>query len=338
MTVKSIFKALVGTSLLIAISSSVIELMNIQITSIQLKQMAKTAAYDACSLFTQETYKTESDGGGAVRIQDVRAADGSIYLTGDFYTGSSAEEIYRELYDSRDFQDFCSGANVWSSGDMTSLFEELNKLGGYDPTTYGEMYTPVNIGVPYMDRETTNKMFQWSLARILSNCNPALIQTDENGRHYVNYKGFAVYCDEAQLVNYNYYVYDLTSPFTVEEKQMLLEMTGISDAGAGLTLQEGEGVAGVENNYVTAVAISYRVPARYIGITPMKRIFEYTWNNEVAGYSETGETMDLNKYDHNRRANDNLVLAGGGTSGMGLEDEADQTLAPLNTLYYSLTR
>ena len=55
MSVKGIFKILIGTIAIIIITSFIVEYFNVTITSIELSQMARIAATQSCELFAQET-------------------------------------------------------------------------------------------------------------------------------------------------------------------------------------------------------------------------------------------------------------------------------------------
>ena len=59
MSVKSIFKILLGTIVIMISTSLFMELFNVSISGMQVKQMTRMAAKQACVLFTQETYKTD---------------------------------------------------------------------------------------------------------------------------------------------------------------------------------------------------------------------------------------------------------------------------------------
>jgi hypothetical protein len=140
MSVKTIFKVLISTMALLVLIPLAIELVNIFTVGMELKQMTKVAANQALSLYTQETYRTTSDGTGlAARMSSfntksvkkdssgniVKDTDGNIvidtdssgneksdtYVTGSFYgVGlSSEQEIYEKLYiDSDAFNTFCT--------------------------------------------------------------------------------------------------------------------------------------------------------------------------------------------------------------------------------------
>ena len=224
MTVKTIFKALIGTIAIIVISSCLIELFNISVTGMQIRQMTKMAARQACVLFTQETYKT-GGGKGAVNLPDIPAADGTRYITGNFYTSSDARAIWQSIFTSTDFKNFTTSGGRYADtrlpagyGSLQEAFPDLEILAlssgaKYDPVVANaevpgwnaaenssavinynkkikaqgykdSMFTTVNLGIPYMDDEIVAKMFRWNLAQILSNTSSLSIQNLEGTNKY----------------------------------------------------------------------------------------------------------------------------------------------------------
>lgn len=300
--VKFIFKTLLGTILLIVVSSLLIEWFNVTITSLQLNSTAKMAARQAAVLFSQETYKTDGNSGSS-SLANVRYS-GGIYVSGDFYGSADAETIWRELYTSPAYKAWVASPEV-QRGDWRSLRilnnavtgntnisstpgwgasqSELNEYNEkLSALTYlNALYTPLNMGIPYLDKDITTKMFQWNLAQLLSNCDPDNIHLDDNGQPYVMYKGFRCYAREAKINNLNYQVFDLGN---AGERLSFKNVTGIDAQNLGFT--GGGGALGIdedERQRVCVVGIEYDLPVAYEGITPIKNIFEWVWNNEVEG-------------------------------------------------------
>lgn len=321
MSVKTIFKTLIGTIFLMISISAIIELFNVHISGMQIRQMTKMAANQACTLFTQETYKTDGSK-GATKLSDVKDNMGNTYVTGKFYgNNTDAYDIWHYIYDNDNFKTFLNSTGAYNDNkppagksSMKDAFPELEILLkaveskgkvniGAPPswdaseeellkytnlsrqlTYYETMFTPVNIGIPYMDDEVVNKMFQWNLAQLLSNCDPDLIQTDVYGDKYVNYKGFRCYVQKAEIVDYRYEVFDLNNN---DDKVAFETRTGMKASQLGIagnsSVDLGSNYKSLweSNNYVTIVGINYRIPISYAGITPIKRIFNYAWRNEV---------------------------------------------------------
>lgn len=334
--VKMVFKALLGTIAFIVLSSLCIELFNINITGMQIRQMTKMAAKQAAMLFTQENYKIEN-GGGALASADVLTNDGNLYLSGDFYLRTNPTEIWESIYDSDNFRNFCTSSNgnsysvngtrytisksprgslydsytymkvmkSASNNDFSSFLSMDSNRPGWDDAEDSDkvkqwdihskaktarelMYTPINVGIPYLDSEIMNRMFKWNAAQLLSNCDSDLIMLDENGNYYVNYKGFRAYPDQARILAYEYYVYDLANSSDRNEFTSLTGMkVNTNSSGTGIkvnthTTNEQE----AEDNYVAVVSITYDLPISYEGITPIKNIFNYVWDSEVAGMTD----------------------------------------------------
>ena len=64
MTVKSVFKVLFAVPVIITLGTLVIEMYNVNIVGMQVKQNATMAAKQAAELYTQETYKSSENEDG----------------------------------------------------------------------------------------------------------------------------------------------------------------------------------------------------------------------------------------------------------------------------------
>lgn len=385
MSVKTIFKTLIGTIVVIVISSMIIELFNINVTSAMLNQETRLAVKQSCVLFTQETYRNAG-------TNDVYTSAGSVnqspiytdtheeyshYFTNGgteiymnkFYVGSSEDAIWKSLYvDNNEFKYELSKMiqavepiiNVYSGGSnntVASRVPELESLRimseadrpdridteakNYIPSgnwwdinegdadypklidynnhsrayTYmANRYTPINVGIPYMDKTVTSKMLQWHLTQLLTNNNPGSIQKSENATssgtgiydYYVNFRGFAVYTRGAQITGYKYHICDLD---TADGRKQLQDLTGMQ-ADPGLT---GIGLrynpidlsspyyTKISNNLIFVVEVEYQVPVTYIGITPLKDIFNFVFNNgtgvtRAEGFDGANGTIEATSY------------------------------------------
>ena len=383
MSVKSIFRTLIGTIVVIVMSCVIVEMFNSQITSALLSQNIKLSVKQACVLFSQETYRKSSTLlGGAISEIPIYAADGTTYSLYDggkqmnaFYTGSTAEEVWKHLYiDNPEFKDamwrlaneintkiLVNYSKKYSSDfetltarvpELASMYElannaavvasssypalpsgvrlwELNdddiRLLTYNmkrraKTYYETMYTPLNVGIPYMDRETTSKMFKWQLTEILSNGvsganNGAIVKdenytgSDDNYKYYVNYRGFAVYTRAAEITGFKFHVCDLNTAAGRSDLEKYTNIkANIGSVGSGLKInvQDPSSVVkneAISNNLVFVVEVQYRVPVNYIGITPIRNIFNYVFNvtggnkHRAAGYD--GVTGDFGSVAYN---------------------------------------
>lgn len=376
MSVKTIFKTLIGTIACIVIISVCVELFNVNVSGLQIKTVCNMAAKQSAELFTQETYKGEGDvysytEAKSANMKDIKAADGTVYISGNFYGNSRyTRDIWNNLYGASNttFKNVCTmslGTSVsqtiyvgnstaknvlykyeycspqvkctdvtmgtslvhqtypWSpyKGTNTpiSIYKELGQLyaGIHESSVNSaasatitfeqyknnapivkqksyainakrmknKYYTPVNIGFPYFDAEVTNKIFQWDLAMILSNGLSESIVQDESGNYYINYKGFRCYVQDAYITNFNYYIIDAKT-----DNSQLRALTNMDASNLRDIVVTADNDASLENSYVTVVGIEYTIPIAYQGITPLKNIFEYVWNNEVNG--QTGSTVD----------------------------------------------
>lgn len=354
MTVKTIFKTLIGTIVTMVVSALVIEMFNVNVSGMQIKQMAKMSARQACILFTQETYKSDS-GGGVVNMSNVLTNDGDVYINGNFY-GSTPSGVWNSIYGpSGTFKNFGT-TPAYVNGDTghpSSMGEQYKELQNFinainNPTApitgnyemaKGQMYrtnkyTASNLGITYIDKEITTRMFKWDLAQILSNCLSDSIQKDEYGTYFVNYKGFRCYVQNARITDCDYYVYDLGT--SVGKNTFNID-TGMNADELGLTGRSGD------NLKVTVVELKYSLPITYAGITPLKRIFNYTWNHEVKGYAKDGETPSGGSGTKLQWANDKLESAGSANSAiqiMHADDSigGDGKLPSTGRLLYTLVR
>lgn len=376
MSVKTIFKTLIGTIVCIVIISVCVELFNVNVSGLQIKTVCNMTAKQSAELFTQETYKGEGDvysytEAKSANMKDIKAADGTVYISGNFYGNSRyTRDIWNNLYGASNttFKNVCTmslGSSVsqtihvgnstaktviykyeycspqvkytdetmgtryvhqtytWSPYKNTntpiSVYRELGQLyaGIHESSVNSaasavitfeqyranapivrqksyainakrmksKYYTPVNVGFPYFDAEVTNKIFQWDLAMILSNGLSESIVQDESGTYYINYKGFRCYVQDAYITNFNYYIIDAKT-----DSSQLRALTNMDASNLRDVVVTADNDVNLENSYVTVVGIEYTIPIAYQGITPLKNIFEYVWNNEVNG--QTGSTVD----------------------------------------------
>lgn len=314
MSVKGIFKILIGTIAIIIITSFIVEYFNVTITSIELSQMARIAATQSCELFAQETYKTTDEAketGATLKTADVRAFDGSLYIKGDFYGSDDLATVYNSLYMSPAFNSFLAldsiKAGQWRSLALMCKAHGISyggvALDGADDQIaeiYKETYvTPLNIGIPYMDKEVAQKMFRWNLAQLLSNCDRDSIQLDDNGNYCVNYKGFRVYANVSYLDDFDYEVFNLKNP---DDRTRFSEITGIKkfSGGGGLNMGSTERMYGSndERERICVTGINYNVVCSYQGITPIRRIFNTLWTEfDVDGWKGRASRTQMQQWN-----------------------------------------
>lgn len=315
MSVKTIFKALIGTIVIIVVSFLIIEVMNVSMSALQLNQITKMAAKQACVLYSQETYKIRTDGGelaGSINMPNVVDKNGVEYISGKFYDYADADLIYNKLYTSPEFKNWVQNNPAVIKGNWKSLQlidRALNRpstlnvtyptynpsmsdlyyqglVDEYSDAMLAKLYkdvkmTPLNMGVPYLDKETLNKMFMWNVGQLLSNCKPDSIVTDDNGNLYTAFSGFRVYSDAAYISELEYKTFDLKDP---TDRNYFRQLTNIDTDNIGFEFNaEYLGTADDERERVCIVGIKYTIPIAYEGITPLKRLFNYVWNTEVQG-------------------------------------------------------
>lgn len=350
MSVKTIFKTLIGTIAIMIISAVIVEFFNVSTVSMQLRQVSKMAAKQSCVLFTQETYK-ENNNGGAVNMQDIIAADNTCYVTGNFYGTSSAQDIWKSIYATQDFRNFCTMTvkTDLSTSTMQERFPDLAVMQKASSLANGgsisdsdsdkakammfknNLYTTSNLGIPYLDKEITNKIFKWNLTKVLAGNNSASIQSDDSGEHFVNYKGFRCYTADAEITNYDYRVYNLA---TTEGQQEFKNVTGLKVVAKGTA---GDGIKidfsdkNNRNYFVTVVGIEYNMPVSYQGITPLKNIFDYAWRAEVKGLSDEEPQAKTGNSPWTGYNEQNM------TSG-GIEGSDNSSLKTTGKLIYTLIR
>ena len=326
--VRNIFMILVGTVVAIVIISMITELLNISIYGIQLQQITKMACEKSLTLFTQESYKQRTDEttsliGGSINMPDIADAYGNSYVSGQFYSGDTVEDIYNSLYSADHKPDFSEWVKDRESDGNWQSINLLNQyLNGTFPITtlpnlqnylnstsdidaayekyeediakystyatakgYVDTYmTPLNFGVPYMDEETVIKMFKWNLTQLLSNCNSSMIRQDDSGKSCITVNGFRVYADAATITNIEYQVFDLTDS---SDRDDFMQLTNLDPDNLGFSEDVTYlGTSDDERQRICVIGVEYSVPISYTGITPIKSIFNYVWNTEVNGWND----------------------------------------------------
>ena len=231
---------------------------------------------------------------------------GITLISGQFYNSNVPREIYNSLYTSDDFKSWLQKPEVvrgnWYNLKLIDMalnnpssvnvsFGDPNYNKAMTAKLYTDvMMTPLNLGIPYLDETTLNKMFKWNLAQLFSNCNSESIRVDENNRSYVAFKGFKIYADMATITNLEYKTYNLDS---ASERIEFNRITNIDPDNLGFeydtNLRKNIASSEDERKRVCVVGINYSVPITYEGITPIKKIFNFVWNSEVDGINGSAE-------------------------------------------------
>ncbi len=323
MSVKGIFKALIGTVLIIVVSSLIIEMINLTISALELTQISRIACRQAAVLFSQETYK-DRGGSGTISMANSLTENGSLYVSGEFYKelGSSPESIYKSLYTKTAFTDWLDSTpsnhsskkmiEYWNNirlidlGLSQSSVKDLGSINITDEDDMKEytdsvtaksyvdvMMTPLNMGVPYLDKDTTEKIFKWNLAQMTSNCDQSLIRDDPSKSslgNFVYYKGFRVFANDAKITGLEYKVYELNNPSDLAEFSSITHIDNAASLGFtyGGGYEDYIGSSEDERSNVCIVGINYDIPISYEGITPLRRLAEFVWGYDVDGYVAQG--------------------------------------------------
>lgn len=309
MTVKTIFKVILLTIIVTVMSSLIIELFNLQTTSLQLSSISKMSARQACVFFSQETYKRSDfkdvnttnligiDGGevsGTFYDTDMVPSSWHSKITemnkGDAAITDESLGIYADLYlNSTEFRKFLSDyADNWES---LRVYSAALTSAGDDPWGIGEYYvtslmTPLNMGVPYLDHDSVERIFKWNLTSILNNgqlTGTNLTNFKGTGTDaYVLYKGFRVYVNRATIDNLEYQLLDLSNS---DDAAKFEEYTNIKAA----TITNNSTGPTDERNKVLVVGVEYTVPMSYEGITPIKHVMQFAWDTKVSGMNDNPE-------------------------------------------------
>lgn len=280
MSVKTIFKVLIGTVFLMAVISLTLEMYNINTTGLQLGSIGKMSLKQACVFFGQETYKRDDI--ASINMDNLYTSEGTEGISGVFYQGTTLENIYNNLYGAGSaFRQSHGPVESVLRGNWNTLDDLLNG------TAAGKQYkqlmmTPLNMGIPYLDEECVEKIFRWNLANILNNGQTEAdgrltnMKVNSEGRIYVEYKGFQVFAGEAEIADIEYRVLNLD---TDGGRQDFKKYTNMN---ADIILNNTSGY-GDERRKVCLAGVSYTVPMKYEGITPLRHIMESAWNYKVEG-------------------------------------------------------
>lgn len=214
--------------------------------------------------------------------------------------------------------------------------DDMKKYTDYNMAeNYVNSYmTPLNLGIPYIDPDITQKMFQWNLARLLSDCDSNTIISDAEyggtGKYCIRKNGFLIYAQDAKITGLNYKVYDLNDPAEQDEFESYTHIDadelGFSDDISYMHEMSN----GDERKRVCIVGVEYSVPMTYIGVSPIKRIFNYVWNTEVDGYNGNGANRGSTQtYEY-----DSDSLVGGGFAGNNEAIQNGALPVPGKLIYY----
>lgn len=289
MSVKTIFRAIIGTVVAMVVIALFVEYINVSTTSTIMRGTIIQSINKACDYYAQETYKTGALGNVVGNMVDIQGRAGTIAGIGKFYPGNTAKTVYNELYtSSSDFTWFMKTyKGMWKDLDM--LYYGLHKSslpGGYILTdndkALGEeyakfMWTPLNLYITYLDRQVLEKIARYNIVLTLSNGNPNNIYNDTGSSEYVLFKGFKIYYNNIRINSIDYVVYDLTDTNERKEAEEILNFD-LSSLSAN-------------NNKLCMAFINYAVPISYEGVTPLKQIMKFVWDSTVEGLNNKSPVL-----------------------------------------------
>lgn len=286
MSVKGIFKILIGTIAIIVVSSLLVEYFNLTLYSNQVKRLTKLSVNKALQYFSQETYKRED---ANAMCEDILGNDGSIAVSSNFYGSIDGNTIYENLYlTNQNFKNWCSMyADNWTIA-KTFYSSINNETTGDDFKRMimqywkDEKYTPANMGIAYVDNDVVKNIAIWNLVKVLCNGNQDNVVVND-GEPYVLYNGYKVYYNTLELTNVDYTIYDLRDD---SDKEKFEKLTHLNTDNMGFSSSDNIPFISntdAERKKVCVLDLSYSVKLKYDGITPFKQIISYVWNTEVEG-------------------------------------------------------
>lgn len=310
LSIKGVFKTLIGTMLLIVFSSLFVEYINITATTTFMNGMMSRSVEKSCDYFAQETYKNDGATGDVPRIMDSK---GNEFCSGTFYpvgkeetyrslygTGSAFADWYNSDYRQMKLQAGTGDKPMWLN--LEILAKGLNMNSGAltsGDTALGKSYvenmmSPLNLGIPYLDKDTVTKIAQWNLTYNLSEGFKERLHMNENDdasgngvalRPYVVYHGFRVFTKDLKIDSIAYEVYDIRTEAGRKNFEDKTNMEAAKLYGG----EDAHDIANIANlderAYIGVATINYTVPMQYVGVTPMRSIINFVQNKTaVQGY------------------------------------------------------
>lgn len=281
MGAKSIVKILVTVSIALAIASAIMELNNITVVGNNIINISNRAAKQAAILYSQETYKARGNG-GASSLESIEDAYGAEYVSGNIYGNNSGDkEIYESLRGG--FYEWCSDPAAvkggWDrvrilSGEFKGTEKERKDEEKIQAMYIKNMITPTNMGIPYLDKDTVERIFKWNIAKVFSGGVSNTIVLDDGGDVCVQRDGFRIYANESELSIKSYVTYDLN---VEADKKKFEEITQIDTSKLGIS--EGRGIDGNQTSRICVATMHIKVPVAYIGVSPIRHMVE-EWSVE----------------------------------------------------------
>jgi|GEM_PF-3323374 len=317
--VRDVFRVFFIMFLVMTLCTVVLEYLNVQTNAHRIKGYMKTGIYQSCLLFSDESFARcgnpqtyfpilygTKEGSDDTYTSGYNGA--TLNVANQIYGGNTTEEaIWNYLYSNAGYtiQQFANGTGVTNTAGSVVMpkdyFINLNYL--LQDSFIGEIYrdyhyTPMNLGIPYLEPNTITGMSKWMVTELMSEgkhianldseaTSGLLDGTNgtkqtitnlhrDNKGVYILWKGFRIYIDELE-VQVNYKLLDMNS----EEDMKVYSDTLHISAGEvfsdnALTNTDTEIQDSIDNERYAMVAyLTYKVPIRYEGITPWRRFA--TW-------------------------------------------------------------
>lgn len=370
MTVKTIFKVLLGSIVVPACGFVLVETYNLMAISNQIQNMEKIAAREACNLSMQESYvrmkipdsiddnyynvrkwfmgglfntysidnelgKVGNDGELPSYIQNWQMTyfrnssntpDAFANMTTVLHNdeGATPNQRIEDLYYSgyilnkafniktkAAWQTALDEAKITDWNDTAQIQNNIDISRAYN--YYQKFYTPANIGLPYIQKYVAQQNFRYNLTALFSEYDSDRIihyyYTDSDTssnygdhNHYVDmtkdshiiYKGWQIYANFATIENISYDTYDITTDKGIEG---LKNTTGIDGEkiAKNVKVEKKADDTEIRDPYLITVAhVTYKVPVKYEGVTPLKRVIAWLVNEKrVVGLGEDGSTPTI---------------------------------------------
>ena len=305
MGVKTIFKALIGTILIMVFGVLIVEMVNVSTTSNQMARALDISAYQALVSFNQSNYDKANQ-------NNIRDVDGSLYISGSFY--DTSQNTYNQIYKSNHFKDWLKGVNGQGNGGINEIdtsstnyqWKNLRLLrigleaNGVAPVYGASNYTdvingiamvegettPANIGLPYVGlkrngdiaKDIVEQMIKWNTTQALSNYNSRNIVRDESNKQYVQFNGWRVYTSEIEITSISYKVFDKENSSSAKKKEFK-RLTGID-----LDILKTNNVS--TSRYICVAEVDYKMPVTYSGVTPLMDVYNFVANTSWSSDSD----------------------------------------------------
>lgn len=314
MKATSVFKWLLITFIVITIPFLCIEYINVATSAPLLKNHIRKSLQAACDYYSAETYLSSNN--SRYNLPNISNPETGGFVSGSFYGNLSKNSIYSKIMRSFDrdvaygtLPYYSNSANRPSSYTKARLyFESLKDYVERTHTKFSnKKVTPVNMGITHIDKDITLKMFKYNLASTLIGGNKAnLIKV--NGKTVVRFNGFEVDIDSITI--------NVQHVITSKGSQYYSLATGLDNSKLGNN-------RGSYNSNVIVAEVSYKVPVRYKGITPMEKAVEWIWNNDVRVHGTKSTTPTYNQLRVNM---DNFGTIDSNNSDINLIDKIYYTI------------